>query len=510
MVVLAALGRIPASAQERPAKSGSVLSIEESVSSLAFAADGKVLACGLVVRELSTGKEVGRGKVGMGSSAEGTQGPAESTYAVYSPDGRQFASVHFDTHLTTARHAICLWNVTKERDLRLAKTLLFVKERGRRYREPLCYLAFSPDGKMLATRHPDDATVVWETASGKERLRLDTQGLAVGFALDGRTLISVSRDGLVEHWDLATKKRSGSKNSGNREDFFFVNQAVASADGKTLALADDYSVVLKDALSGKSLRRFDDVDPGCLALSPTGEMLAVRSREDVIIFGAGTGKELARLHEPEKSIGTIAFSPDAKHLAVGGSAGVWVWPLDKLANVRNGKARRKPAVPLEARLTSRNATYTLDLGGRTPEEFARQITRGSLLPSPKVDLVLTLRNTGDKKLVLDPDVRVDVYLIGNAAMNHPEGSHSVGVQFEDLPKKVSLAPGETYSVSIKSLDQGPGRQSYWLLPGEYALHAKAWVFVDAESEGKPKFTDGSVFADLPVPPLRVKVVAEKK
>ena len=126
------------------------------------------------------------------------------------------------------------------------------------------YPTFSPDGKMLATRHPDDATIVWETVTGKERLRLDTQGLVVAFAPDGRTLTSVSRGGLVQHWDLATKKCADSKDNAKREDFLFVENAVASADGKTVALSDDHSVVLKGASTGKILRRFDDVKVGCL------------------------------------------------------------------------------------------------------------------------------------------------------------------------------------------------------------------------------------------------------
>jgi hypothetical protein len=510
IVVLAALGGGSASAQERPAKNVPVLKVDEWTSSLAFSADGKTLACDLALRDTATGKLLGRGKVSMGTSALGREGTAETTYAVFSPDGKQLATVHFDTGLISARHAICLWNVTPERDLKLARTLLYVKEQHARYRESLYYLAFSADGKLLATRYPDDVTVVWETANGKERLRLDTEGLAVSFSPDGRTLIAVSRDGQVHHWDLATKKCSVPNGGGKREEFLFVIQAIASADGKTLALTDDYSIILKEARSGKTLRRFDDVRPGCLALSTSGSMLVLSRRKDVILFDTATGKELARLKEPQKRIGPLAFSADAKYLAVGGSEeGASVWSIDKLGRERNGKADPKPSpVPLEARITSRQPSYTLDLGGKTPEEFARLVNRGSLPPSPKVDLILTLRNTGDKKLLLDPDVRVYLHLVGKAAMNHPEESYQTGVGFGDRPNKVALVPGETYSVPIKSLNQEHGKQSYWLLPGEYELHADGRVVVSQGSAGRQE-REELIFVDLQIPRLRLKVRAEK-
>ena len=59
---------------------------------------------------------------------------------------------------------------------------------------------------MVVSGSFDNTVRVWDLASGKERLRLDTHGLAVSFAPDGRALTSVSRTGLVQHWDLATGK----------------------------------------------------------------------------------------------------------------------------------------------------------------------------------------------------------------------------------------------------------------------------------------------------------------
>src|SRR5262249_7519669 len=172
-------------------------------------------------------------------------------------------------------HALCLWNITADHQVSRAATLLHAENQSNLYEESLHYLVFSPDGRMLATRLPGDKTVVWETASCKERLRLETHGLAVTFTPDGRTLTSVSRTGLVQHWDLSTRKGANAPEGARREGFLFVCNAVASGDGKTLALSDHHSVVLKETRTGKVLRRFDSLAAECLALSGDGKTLAV-------------------------------------------------------------------------------------------------------------------------------------------------------------------------------------------------------------------------------------------
>jgi WD40 repeat protein len=78
-------------------------------------------------------------------------------------------------------------------------------------------LAFSPDGRMLASSGSDLAIHLWETASGKERARL--QGLAatalntyvesLTFSADGRRLASGSADSTILLWDVTGRFRDG-------------------------------------------------------------------------------------------------------------------------------------------------------------------------------------------------------------------------------------------------------------------------------------------------------------
>jgi WD40 repeat protein len=475
---------------------------------IAFAPNGKILACSLVLLDAAGGKQLGAGVL--------DEKLPPCTCVAFSPDGQRLASVHFERQLTSPSHALCLWNVTADNQVRKVATLLHAKDQPHLYEESLHYLVFSPESRMLAARLPGDRTIVWETASGKERRRLYTPGLAVAFAPDRRALTLVSRTGLVQRWDMVANKCANAADGAPREDFIFVCNAAASADGKTIALTDHHSVVLKEARTGKALRRFDDVAGNCLALSAEGGTLAV-AEESVLLLDAGTGKESGWLDKQKEAVRALAFSPDGKSLAVGRETSVELWEVAALARAKKASPSHTSVSPLEAKVISQKKTYTLALGGKTAEDFARQFNVEKPLPaSPEVDLVLSLRNTSDEVVTLDPRGQFDAYLVGAGALNHPEEEYQTGLTragdgaLSSEPKKITLAPGESHSVPITSLDFGHCQQSYWLLPGEYTLHVSYHTRVKPAPEGWYKGDDGTGYGTLRAAPLRVKVVAETK
>ncbi|MFI7064717.1 BTAD domain-containing putative transcriptional regulator [Kribbella sp. NPDC050124] len=75
--------------------------------------------------------------------------------------------------------------------------------------DPARGLAFSPDGKLLATTESGGDAVVWDVASGTRRHTIRTAEVpwAVGFGPDSQTLYTGGDDGVLRSYDLAGRRR---------------------------------------------------------------------------------------------------------------------------------------------------------------------------------------------------------------------------------------------------------------------------------------------------------------
>jgi RNA polymerase sigma factor (sigma-70 family) len=154
-------------------------------------------------------------------------------------------------------------------------------------------------------------------------------------------------------------------------------------------------------------------------------------------------------------------------------------PADKPAKAEEKGKTDPPGVPLEAKLVAKKDTYALDLGGKTEEEFRDQIKKRPHPPAPEVDLVLELRNTGDKEISFlaggsNPDIPLLFKLVGPGAVNIDLPA-MLNAQPSRRPETIRLAPGKTHSLPIKNV-VSPNRNraggiAYWTKPGEYTLTA---------------------------------------
>jgi len=108
-------------------------------------------------------------------------------------------------------------------------------------------LAFSPDGKKLATGNYGGVVMLWDVATARPNSRLarHTDPVSgVAFSPDGRLLASSSFDGTVIFWDAATGRQVGEPLRGHTGP---VNAVAFSPDGKTLvSVGDDRRVMRWD------------------------------------------------------------------------------------------------------------------------------------------------------------------------------------------------------------------------------------------------------------------------
>ena len=171
--------------------------------------------------------------------------------------------------------------------------------------------------------------------------------------------------------------------------------------------------------------------------------------------------------------------------------------------------------PLELTLTG-VAEYTLDLGGKTGEEYARSIAdakdKGGRMPAPpKVDLKLVVKNTGDKAITIyktGDSVVLDLELKGKGAVNVAPNS-AFTTEFR-LPQPVELAAGKSVEFTVTALSsgfRGASKFAYWTAPGEYELVASWKTGVSPAPKGSEE-SEGFGTVTVTGAPFKIAVASK--
>jgi WD40 repeat protein len=225
----------------------------------------------------------------------------------YSPDGKLLASGSWDTK-------IILWD---------ASTGQVTGSPLKGHTSYVQSVAFSPDGTILASGSADHNIILWDVKSRQpigEPLKAHTGVVqSIAFSPDGKTLASGSVDMTVLLWDVRSRQLIRSPLKGHTA---VVRSVAYSPDGKMIASASaDKTIRLWDASTGESIGAPLTGQTGSVesvAFSPDGKLLASSSDNTLILWDVSTRKAVGpALTGHTEAVESVAFSPDSKLLASG-------------------------------------------------------------------------------------------------------------------------------------------------------------------------------------------------
>ena len=258
----------------------------------------------------------------------------------FSPDGKMIASGDYEG-------VIWLWDILLGKHKRISTSHETVSE-----------VMFSSDGQTIMSRWNNDFQL-WQVATGEFKASLeDTMGVyRIAFNPDGTILYGTNAgtsQGELRLWDPNTgkiKMRLGVASSYPRP--------VSSPDGKTIASArwSDYTVHLWDPHTG-NLKNSLIGDPKYIKMvmisngipklvdyptkhlesitfSPDGRTLAVSSDREIVFWDTDTGKHKATLTGKD-DFHNLLFSSDGRMLAARNKSEIYLWNINT-TNIGNSE-----------------------------------------------------------------------------------------------------------------------------------------------------------------------------
>jgi WD40 repeat protein len=294
--------------------------------------------------------------------------------AAISPDGKQVAA------LDPERKQAVLFDLASGDLLRR-----FAAHEGEIYR-----LAFSADGKRLATCAADNSVQVFDVATGERRQKIvppefpkfaervpgyrpfrpfynltESMGAglesgleaalvepwrkrlshvtAVAFSPDGRQFVSGQYDGSVRLWDAAGRQHRqycGPRSAYSNEFLPVINTAAFSADGRYVTAADRSGYVrVWETHSGRQVLRFRADAENALSaqFSQDGRHVLTLGRDGVArIWDAKTGKHLRLLYPGESAaVRAACFAAGGEVMTLGADTAVRFWSADTGEELRS-------------------------------------------------------------------------------------------------------------------------------------------------------------------------------
>lgn len=334
---------------------------------MAFAPDGHLFLAGVIDKRMKLWDVTNRANErDLGATTQ------DSSPVRFSRDARLLAM--------SDGYTVKLWDVTNGREL----PALQAPNSGLFSMPGSVHAGFSDDGKKIATGGFDSPTILWETDTAKQLLKLSgrtNMAYKVAFSADGNQLSSGGRT----RWDLRTGR--GLRLTAGPTDNQF---GFPSPDSRSLATFSPNSsdVSILEIPSGRKLQTLTPTLSGVvvqrISFSPDGNLLVASyipseaqlkqnaqpgqyrvSAGGVRIWDLKSGRELAAIN-PALQASEAGFSSDGRVLATLGSMGdITLWDTSSGSKLRD--LTSSPMAGLNQMMTG--------MGGMTPDQI-KKMSRG--------------------------------------------------------------------------------------------------------------------------------------
>jgi WD40 repeat protein len=253
----------------------------------------------------------------------------------FSPDGQTLATADGDG-------TVRLWDVATHRQIGAPLTA----DRDHSVNPVLdsaAGVAFSPDGKILATLGEDMTIRLWDVATHRQIGSPMTTGpgpvsgsfppiFEMAFSPSGTILATAGGDGTLLLWNVATHRLIGAPLSAvSNPSSNFVTEVAFSPDGSSLATAGwDGTVRLWDVATGKQIGSpiTDSADGQFtgVAFSRDGSILATAGSAGTRLWSVTTHQQIGPPITVPSGTTAVAFNPDGQVLTTAGYDGTtWLW-----------------------------------------------------------------------------------------------------------------------------------------------------------------------------------------
>lgn len=379
---------------------------------------------------------------------------------------------------------------------------------GIAHRDLVQSLAFSPDGKLLASGGYREVKI-WQRTDPVVRFSLPGQALKQVNALvsspDGKTLAVASDDAMIRMFQLPEGK-SKAELKGHAAE---VTSIRFSEDGsKLISGSADKTVRVWNVVDGALLARIDT--PQAIT-----DVLALRGNNEILTAGGDNAIRRWAIPEPTRVVSdipgpvtAIAVSPDRKHVAVAGADNAV-----RMVNVATGKSDSiLPGGP------SPVCSISFDREGKNI--LAADTSGGVLIRPTTENNLLTLTDPGGKltAAALSPDAkqaatasgggRVTLWRLDTPAPRHlsdPAPDKKLATAFAVSPSNQLVATGETIdgkpAVIVRNLANGTITQKLFgpdapitaiafspdntrVLAGSADKTARVWTLADGKEVAK--------------------------